>query len=99
MKALEDEVSTEVTHPSFRPFDGCRRSDECLICRGFDELHCSRGTECVDGKGVIIGDFLECDEETGRDRSCSVYLFQFASLPGKFFCEDCACEMEDEAKS
>lgn len=94
MKPLPGEVSTDIGHVGRTPM-GC--SDECMICEHADNMHCARGADCLAARGesgASIGEWIDEDPDTCYPKMGSAYVFVFASLPGLFFCEDCAIDME-----
>lgn len=97
----ETSVDVSCTCHPYRDGEGCR------VCEKFDELRCASGEHCA-GQVVIgtskagivkygatpIGEFLGTDSEGVYDVSRSAPVFEFPTLPGVFFCEDCAVDIE-----
>jgi len=100
MTIAESSVDVSCTCSPYRNEQGCR------VCERFDELRCASGEhcagQCVSGSingvtqydAALIGVFLGTDSEGVYDVGRSAYVFEFPTLPGVFFCEDCAVDIE-----
>lgn len=72
----------------------------CIICReGPDELSCVRGRHCsargLAGRGAAIGFWFGYDPETTCDIPRETQAWEYPSLPGVLFCEDCVSDIDD----
>lgn len=93
-KPQPGEVATELEHVDRSPY-GCSR--KCAICEHHDNLHCARGADCLAGdgeNGANIGEWVGEDPDTCHPMTKAAYVFAFESLPGAYFCEDCAIALE-----
>ena len=90
------ERSYEVDHTQPRGPYGCHKG--CVICDNHDDLRCSRGPDCCSINPAPIGEWIG-ENEDGIPRNDGAYVFAFKSMPDKYFCEDCAIELEEQANA
>lgn len=70
----------------------------CIVCDRHDNLHCARGRHCEAAhgdSGANIGEWIGENRYTGHPTNESAYCFEFPTLPGVLFCEDCVSVIDD----
>jgi hypothetical protein len=88
-----------------REYDGHRDCDPrsaptkgCIVCDEVDNLSCARGVHCAaarpHGLGAPIGYYLDVHPETGYDVGRESDAWEYPTLPGVLFCEDCVSDID-----
>lgn len=93
------ETAVEYTgHLHCNPY---KSSPGCVVCDNHDSLHCARGRHCAaasGNSGTNIGEWIGENPDTGHPSHASAYTFEYPTLPGVLFCEDCVVDIDsDEA--
>ena len=96
-RARRKETAYEyIGHVHCNPF---RSTPGCVVCDNHDNLHCARGDNCTHTNRANIGEWIGEDRETGHPRNESAYAFEYPTMPGVLFCEDCVCEIDSDEYS
>lgn len=91
-------IERAVEYPLHDRCTPLRSVSGCIVCDQHDNLHCARGRHCVVRGGASIGEWIGHDSETGHPRHASAQAFEFPTLPGVLFCEDCIDDIESGFK-
>lgn len=96
--SLTDDLRRAETAVEYSGHDHCtplKSQPGCIICDNHDSLHCARGRHCV-ANGAHIGEWIG-STDNGNPTHASAPAFEYPSLPGVLFCEDCVDDIQNDA--
>lgn len=91
------DVETAVEYGGHDRCNPMKSTPGCIVCDNHDNLHCARGVHCEHDGAANIGEWIGADYHTGHPKNESAYTFEFPTLPGVLFCEDCVGVIDDPA--